>query len=457
MLHSSSVPASWNVLIETKYATTHISPCCCLSVVITAVISQVARPATGPIRGVYREHPDGSITTNFLGIPYATPPVGALRFTRPQPYPVWEEVRPADTHGDSCEQLINLLEPILPPDFSEKYLQNLTYSEDCLSLNVFYPGNFSEWDEGRERAVMVWIHGGAFILGQASFRLYEGDWLANYGDVIVVSIHYRLNLFGFGGTEDGRKQVINGYFDQVLALKWIHENIEAFGGNPNEVTLFGESAGASSVAHHMISPMSSSYFQRAIGESGAVNSRSIQTRESRVLQTKLVMEKVGCFNDTSEDPVECLRSIPADVLMEAQADLLLLIGPAEDGEFITSDAIERLWNGDFDKVPGLWGTNPFESNIYLLPLRLDILDTGLDDIEATGYILVMASQFENSEAAFIALSDYYFPDDDDDPMVNLDRTARMLTDSRFESGKGLILDVLSNHNVDAYEYYFTHR
>src|ERR1700722_19231247 len=203
--------------------------------------------ANGPVRA-------------FLGIPYAAPPVGELRWKPPAPPAKWSGVRAATEFGAACMQ---------GRPYSDMVFRDPGISEDCLSLNVWTPAK----NPKANLPVMVWIHGGGFMAGASSEPRQDGGVLARQG-VVVVSMNYRLGIFGFLAlpdlaAESDKKAAGNyGLLDQVAALEWVKRNIAAFGGDPDNVTIFGESAGSFSVSALMASPVAKGLFQRAIGESG---------------------------------------------------------------------------------------------------------------------------------------------------------------------------------------------
>ena len=199
----------------------------------------------------------------FRGIPYAAPPVGALRFRPPQPAPPWTGTRQALDMSPACPQLIDTD----PTENNEAVM-----AEDCLALNVWTPRV-----DAKHRPVMVWIHGGAFVVGATRNTWYNGSRLASRGDVVVVTINYRLGAWGFlslpsfGPAFAGSANA--GLLDQVAALEWVRENIVNFGGDPDNVTIFGESAGASSVGALLAMPQAKGLFGKAIMQSGFPSAR----------------------------------------------------------------------------------------------------------------------------------------------------------------------------------------
>ncbi|HEY6987304.1 MAG TPA: carboxylesterase family protein [Bryobacteraceae bacterium] len=230
--------------------------------------SQV-RIANGVLEGVISA--DDAVRT-FKGIPFAAPPVGALRWKEPQPAPPWEGVRRASEYGARCMQ---------GRIYSDMIFRDNGPSEDCLYLNLWMPAHPAT----TRLPVMIWIYGGGFAAGSTSEPRQDGGTLSKQG-VVVVSMNYRLGIFGFFShpeltKESGHHASGNyGLLDQVAALRWVHDNIAAFGGDPNNVTIFGESAGASSVSALVASPLAKGLFQKAIGESGSVFNL---TREVRTL------------------------------------------------------------------------------------------------------------------------------------------------------------------------------
>jgi para-nitrobenzyl esterase len=203
---------------------------------------------------------DGQVRV-FLGIPYAAPPVGPLRWKPPQPAAKWSGVKDATNFGDHCMQ---------PQIYSDMHFRDPGQSEDCLSLNVWTPAK----KKNAKLPVMVWIYGGGFVAGTTSEPRQDGEHLATKG-VVVVSMNYRLGVFGFyageGLAEESPRHAAGNYglMDQTAAIEWVKKNVKNFGGDPNNVTIFGESAGSFSVSAQMASPLAQGLFEHAIGESGA--------------------------------------------------------------------------------------------------------------------------------------------------------------------------------------------
>ncbi|XP_070549118.1 fatty acyl-CoA hydrolase precursor, medium chain-like [Ptychodera flava] len=248
-------------------------------------------------------HKDVNVTRTvhvFKGIPFVEPPVGDLRFRQPQAKQPWEEVYDATEYGPICIQPQNPTFPVRG-----------TQSEDCLFLNVFSP----ETDTTAKLPVMVWIHGGGLSGGSGSGDYHDGTALAAIGDVIVVSFNYRLGVLGFFATGDSHAAGNYGFYDQIAALQWVQTNIAAFGGDPGKVTVFGESAGSTSIEYLLLSPLTDGLFHRAIMQSGTATMEWFVARPCGDVCKKVAHglgKLVGCEKSTSEELVNCLRTVSAE-------------------------------------------------------------------------------------------------------------------------------------------------
>ncbi|MGH8674856.1 MAG: carboxylesterase/lipase family protein, partial [Burkholderiales bacterium] len=252
----------------------------------------------------------------FRGIPYARPPVGALRYRPPQRLDPWTGVRDARAFGPAAPQYAGALASAL------RFLVGRT-SEDCLYLNVWTPAA----DSGR-RPVLVWIHGGAFIIGAGSQSLYDGSVLARRGDVVVVTINYRLGALGFlrlRELSEGRIPATGneGLLDQIAALEWVRDEIAAFGGDPGNVTIFGESAGAMSCATLLGSPRAQGLFHRTILQSGSAN--NLSSREAATQVAEALLREI----DLTPKEAGLLGSVPPEQIVRGQQRLFgsLLVTP----------------------------------------------------------------------------------------------------------------------------------
>ncbi|XP_048837413.1 cholinesterase-like isoform X2 [Brienomyrus brachyistius] len=320
----------------------------------------------GSVLGLQVPVPGGQVSA-FLGIPYADPPVGDLRFKQPIPRKPWSGVWEATRYSHSCHQPLDTSFPGFLG--SEMWNPNTEMSEDCLYLNIWMPH-----PKPTRASVMVWIYGGGFSTGSASLPLYDGRFLSHTEGVLVVSMNYRLGPLGFLALPGSMDVLGNaGLFDQRLALQWVAENIESFGGDPGSVTLFGESAGAAAVGFHVLSPGSRGLFARAILQSGTLNApwAAIPLEEAQDRSMALA-RLLGCLPEPGVDVESCLRSMQPTDLVNRQNDVvkLPLVGttfpPTVDGVFLTDLPKVLLQFGQFSTSNLLLGVNRDEG-AYFLP------------------------------------------------------------------------------------------
>jgi len=316
----------------------------------------VVRLVTGAIRGVR----EGGIES-FKGIPYAAPPVGPLRWRPPQPAARWPGERDAEAYGHDCIQART-------PDVNE----GTAPSEDCLYLNVWRPAGVH-----RKLPVMVWIHGGGYVAGTNAAPLYSGAAFARDG-VIFVNMNYRLGRLGFFAfpalTKEHPEEPKGnyGYLDQIAALRWVKRNIAAFGGDPDKVTLAGESAGGESVLVLAGSPMAKGLFRRAIVESGEGRAEMLgRVFLTQDLPGRPSAEKIGIafaraqgIDGNGPEALAKLRALPAARINDGLTMVSLVFGalntfsgPIEDGKLLTTTPGEALAAGQGRNVPILIGTN----------------------------------------------------------------------------------------------------
>ncbi|MBI3438314.1 MAG: carboxylesterase family protein [Proteobacteria bacterium] len=278
-----------------------IAAACALALHTSTAGAQVVAVEQGRLHGV-----DRGRSVAYLGVPYAAPPVGQLRWRPPIPALRWSGVRNASSFAPACMQRGVSMPGETPP----------TTSEDCLYLNVWTPRRI-----GRRAPVMVWIHGGGYANGSTAMPLYAGDNLARRG-VVVVSIAYRLGPFGFLAhpeltAEGGGSSGNYGLRDQIAALTWVKRNIAAFGGDPNNVTVFGQSAGAMSISLLMTSPQARGLFERAIAQSGGVF-EPLQLAPQYLL-ANAEHDGVRYAASLGANSIAALRALPADRLLDGEA------------------------------------------------------------------------------------------------------------------------------------------
>lgn len=298
----------------------------------------------------------------YKGIPFAAPPVGELRWKPPRPVEPWDGVRQADEFSAACQQLP------YPPN-SVYASAAMPLSEDCLYLNVWTAAKSAQ----EKRPVMVWIHGGAWTRGSASKKNYDGEALARRG-VVLVTVNYRLGPFGFFAhpllTEESEHNSSGNYgiLDHIAALRWVRRNIAAFGGDPDRVTIFGESAGSWSVCALMATPLAKGLFHRAIGQSGGIFNPMAELRRSRPrLEAaertgERFAEALGV--DKENGSLRALRAITAEemfkVISSARGRSRYSIRGTVDGWVFPADAYTLFSEGRYNDVPLIAGSNADE-------------------------------------------------------------------------------------------------
>ena len=304
------------------------------------------RTAQGKVRG--KTINDGKVQA-FLGLPYAAPPVGDLRWKAPQPPANWKGERDATKFGAHCAQ--NHV-------FDDLIFQDNGGSEDCLFLNVYAPAISNAKSK---LPVMFWIHGGGYAGGAGSEPRHNGDFLPLKG-VVLVTINYRLGVFGFLATDDLAKEANGatgnyGLLDMVAALQWVKANIGNFGGDPDNVTIFGESAGSFAVSTLMASPSARGLFHKAIGESGAAFSEPLptDTLEAREKSDGAWVASLGAASLAE------LRALPADKVLAAAKNKRGGFWPVVDGKFLTEPVADTYAAGKQAHVPLLAGWNRDEN------------------------------------------------------------------------------------------------
>lgn len=296
----------------------------------------------------------------FLGIPYAKPPIGELRFRRAQPNAAWSGVRAATTFGPRCAQ-----------NESTVLMNAASADEDCLYVNVWTP----ELTPQKPLPVMFWIHGGGNQNGSANEPVpytntglfYTGQHLAKKQGVVVVTLNYRLGAFGFLthpalDAEEGGTSGNQGLWDQNLALQWVKTHIAKFGGDPENVTIFGESAGSLDVCLHVASPKSKGLFAKAISQSGGCTTRNTLKSEAATQLTP-VAAALGC---TGDDVLGCLRKKSTAELLAQSSAGGGRFANIVDGELIPKQPRELFDSGDVAKVPYILGSNTDEGTLFTL-------------------------------------------------------------------------------------------
>ena len=367
----------------------------------------------------------------YLGIPFAAPPVGHLRWQPPQPPAPWTQPLEATSFANHCPQ------PAIYSGFNTP-----STTEDCLYLNVFTPKNTG----GRPASglpVMFWIYGGGYVGGESDD--YDASKLAAEGNVIVVTFNYRGGALGFFAhpalTAEHHLVTNYGLMDQQFALQWVHHNIGAFGGNPDNVTLFGESAGGFSIYAHLVSPLVRGLFQRAIIESGAfatfLKTTSASTEASAEASGEAFAAKAGCPDQTAA----CLRSLPVAQIIANQGTAAFL--PTIDGTLLPGSIDTAFSTGNFTRVPIIDGSNLNEFR-WIVGLSFDLAG---GPATAADYQAFISGSFGTSASRVsekYPLSNYQSPD------LAL---AAIETDSNVSCSAEIVDDWLATY-VPTYAYEF---
>jgi para-nitrobenzyl esterase len=317
----------------------------------------------------------------FKGVPFAAPPVGALRWQPPQPVAVWAGVRSAQVFGPRAMQL---------PLYGDMNFRSASTSEDCLYLNVWTPARAAL----EQRPVLVYFYGGGFNAGDGSEPRYDGESMARQG-LVVVTVNYRLGVFGFLAhpalTQESPHHASGNYglLDQQAALRWVQQNIAAFGGDPRHVTIGGESAGSVSVSAQLAAPGSRNTFQRAIGESGSM----LSADRASILLAEAEQAGVALAALVGTSSLIMLRSLPAQVLLDAASQPRApRFRPAIDGYFFTKSPRATYQAGEQAPVRLLVGWNSQEVDYHsildaappaLVNYRAAVLKLYLDQLDTT--------------------------------------------------------------------------
>ena len=359
----------------------------------------------GVVRGV-----TANGVRSYKGIPFAAPPVGENRFKGPQPVTAWTEPRDASMPGGICPQ-------IAPST------RMFAGAEDCLYLNVFTPDPAPT----TPLPVMVWFHGGAYVFGSGSDMSYDGTHLVNRGDVVIVTVNYRLGALGFlahGGLSSADASTTSGNYgllDQRAALQWVKANIAGFGGNADNVTIFGESAGGRSVCWHLVAPGSAGLFHRAIAQSGLCT-KPTYTRAGAEEQGTRFATALGCTDAAAA--VTCLRSkTPEEIIAASQSmdptpggifyqvrGMGFAFEPTIDGVNITGQPADLLAGSGVSQVPVLQGANTDEGILF----HVTVLGNVVPVMTEEEYLAALTQRFGADNAAMI-VAQYPVADFEDDP------------------------------------------
>ncbi len=401
-----------------------------------------ADTVSGKVRGIRN---DG--LSVFRGIPYAAPPVGDRRWLPPRPPKPWFGVREAIRFGAHAPQLRSPLVRLEPNE------GRMGASEDCLTLNVFTPRA-----DAARRPVMVWIHGGGFTIGSSSQALYDGSSLARRGDVVVVTLNYRLGPLGFLRLVDLTGGLIpstgnEGLLDQLAALKWVRQNIGEFGGDPDNVTVFGESAGAMSLAALLAGPDAGGLFHRAILQSGSAHTAHTTDEANRV--AGLLLAKAGL----EPDP-KVLLAADAELIAHAVGELSpremraegigwMPLRPVIDGGLLQDLPLEEIRHGSAKGLPVMAGTTADEWRFLAVPNRSIMTMSDLDLHRRLERVLPDGLTSRAVDLYKQRVSENHRS------LTPADVYCAVLTDLAFRVPCERMLDAVADHGVPAYRYLFT--
>ncbi|XP_004847959.1 liver carboxylesterase 1 isoform X1 [Heterocephalus glaber] len=375
----------------------------------------------------------------FLGVPFAKPPLGSLRFAPPQPPERWNYVKNTTSYPPMCSQNAEKNQLFYDLFTSTQESISLRYSEDCLYLNIYTPVDLRKKSS---LPVMVWIHGGGLTFGGAS--TYNGLALSAHENVIVVTIQYRLGIWGFFSTGDEHSRGNWGHLDQVAALHWVQDNIAGFGGNPGSVTIFGGSAGGESISILVLSPLTKNLFHRAISESGVAISGGLVRKDIKPLAEKIAVA-AGCKTITSAIMVHCLRQKTEEELLEITHKIKLLsidllgdpkehypfVSTVIDGVLLLKRPEEILAEKNFNTVPYMVGITKQEFG-WIIPVLWGnpIPEDKLDQKTATS-LLRRFSPFLNVPEELTSEATERYLGGTDDPVKKRELFLDLLTDLLF--------------------------
>ena len=400
----------------------------CIVVIATSAMAAGSSTVTveqGTLQGLVSDHRE------FRGVPFAAPPVGDLRFSAPQAAAAWGGMRDATQFASACPQA----GPGTVPGSSE----------DCLYLNVYTPL------EGKKLPVMVWIHGGGFVNGAGS--IYDGATMAREGHVVVVTINYRLAALGFLATPGLAAENPSGasgnygIMDQQQALQWVKTNIAEFGGNPDNVTIFGGSAGAISVCTHMVSPTSAGLFHKAVLQSIPYHLIAATT-EDNYLMGESIIAYAGCNRADKAAEIACMRALPVEAIIATQA--VYMAGGTStlprvniDGTTLQTYPSWAVISGEFNRVPVLQGSNGNEGRFLWYAGG-----GGPFPLTEAGYIQNIQSMF--GQAADRVLKEYpaaNYPSPDD-------AISTVIGDSLISCPSRTLIRQLTTESIPVYAYEF---
>ncbi|XP_067207617.1 carboxylic ester hydrolase isoform X2 [Linepithema humile] len=445
-----------------------IQLCCICLFAFNANGAPVVTISNGTLVGTIMYTRLGREINTYRSIPYAAPPVGELRFKPPQPASAWNGILQAVQDAQECTQRNVFL-----------YMEDIIGDEDCLYLNVYTP-SFTESPEKSTFArypVMFYVHGGGF-LGGGSHSAFHGPRFLLDQDIILVTVNYRLGPLGFLSTEDLECPGNLGLKDQQQALRWVQENIAHFGGDPNRVTIFGNSAGGASVHYHMVSPLSEGLFHRGISQSGTFYCPWTLTPPGTAKKNaKILGSHLNCKTQDSKEFIECLRTktakeiIGTDHIFQQFGYCPLIpfrpvIEPKHPGAFITEDPVISVREGRLADVPWMTGITSEEGSLKVPGIYGGNLVKRLNDdfINIAPISLLFQEKYrlhdkKVTDEISSTIRKYYFGHDDIDESDKARFNAiNMYSDAWFSHcAHTAVRDFIVNQTSPLYYYYFAYR
>ncbi|KAH9368388.1 hypothetical protein HPB48_012682 [Haemaphysalis longicornis] len=401
----------------------------------------------------------------FLGVPYATPPLGELRFKKPEPIRPWKGTLSATDLPRPCVQTDLPLADKLPFNYSSS-------NEDCLYLNIWRPAKHCAATSPKCAAklpVVVFIHGGGFQWGDSALFLYDGSNFAPSTDTVFVTFNYRVNIFGFLSLDNELLPGNMGLWDQNLVLKWVRANIANFGGNANEVTLWGQSAGGASAGYHAISPHSKGLFKRLIMQSGTPALAILNVSHKRATRMASIANAVGCFDhnrswaEQVSDILGCLKKVDARSLIDAvdaEKPINQFYTPTYGDEFVPGDPLsDDTWN-QLNAKQLFLGHTSNEGNFLWKNIQRSspLLESSVGEDYRFIFTLALSVMFEIPVQSGKSIINAYFGDYDEKHKKKevLDILQDMFGDAVFNCPTLFFAEKSAQQGVETYGYIFAH-
>ncbi|KAG0419690.1 hypothetical protein HPB47_003936 [Ixodes persulcatus] len=400
----------------------------------------------------------------FLGVPFAEPPLRELRFKRPVPVKPWDGIYNAGQKPFPCLQYDTFVTKKITIDASNT-------TEDCLYLNIWTPAlHCNTIERCNTKSVMIFFHGGGFDTGGNSYFFYDGAHLAALGDVVVVVPNYRLGVFGFMNIGHPDAPGNMGLMDQLMAMRWVKENIIYFGGREDSVTLFGQSAGAMSIGFHIVSPMSRGLFKRAILQSGSPYLLQPSSLKAGVGRVEQLAEAVGCSTENvtlfthRHHVMECLRWTNSSVLMEQNKELNILnpasYFPSYGDDFLPDDPRTMIEQGNFSQVDIIIGTNKNEGSPFISYFMAKVLkqdDPRRLTRDEVGFYLILLFHHVLGVSPKEITAHYLRDVEPQDGLGALTAAGDAIGDFLFQCPVNYFAERLAARNNTVYMYYFDYR